>query len=77
MGARPLSEGQLAEVGYTMRLCTKADIALQKAMANLEHCKVSIDADSMKHVSHYLQEIHDKMNRQVLSHIDAVQAARK
>ncbi len=67
-----LSEGQLAEVSEAMRLVSSADRHLDRTVGALQHCRVSVDADSFKNAQYYLDELHSKLAAVPLTHCEAL-----
>jgi hypothetical protein len=67
-----LSEGQLAEVVEGMALLNRAERHLQTMEERLRQCRVSVDPDSMKNISYYLDKIYSELAPIPLQHLEAV-----
>lgn len=59
--AKEISCGQLATAVESMRVVGSASRKLDQVLGELQHSKISIDADSFKHVQFYLDQIHRQL----------------
>lgn len=66
-----LSEGAYAEVCESMGLLNRAETHLRHMESRLKQCKISIDPDSLKHISFYLDKIHAQLEPLPLAHAEA------
>ncbi|GAC1610260.1 MAG: hypothetical protein NVS3B3_18570 [Aquirhabdus sp.] len=71
-----LSEGQLAETAEAMRLISSAGRHIDRTLGALQHCRVSVDADSFRNIQFHLDEAHRKLAVIPLAHINALDAQR-
>jgi len=68
---KPLSEGAMAEVAYTMRLLNAASRHIDQAQGALEACKVPFDVQPFKTLQQCLNEAFATVCRVPLAQADA------
>lgn len=67
-----LSEGQLAEVSEAMGLVSRAGRHLDRTLGALQHCRVTVDAQSFANVQYYLDKLHEQLAAVPLARINAM-----